>query len=111
MNLDTIAQSLKERADALGLRHEALTRHVRHEDDRPRDDAEAATWRGQDEVWEALDEATEAERQSILRALDRLEAGTFGLCTRCGEVIAPARLSARPEASLCVGCAAAVEGA
>ena len=40
----------------------------------------------------------------IQDALDRLEAGTFGTCTRCGGAISAARLRARPVTDLCIGC-------
>lgn len=42
---------------------------------------------------------------SVDRALERIAAGTYGECVRCGEAIAPARLEARPEAALCIDCA------
>lgn len=42
---------------------------------------------------------------SINRALARIENGTYGRCVLCEEEIAPARLQARPEASLCIDCA------
>jgi RNA polymerase-binding protein DksA len=45
------------------------------------------------------------EIASVKRALARIEDGTYGECVRCGEDIAPARLEARPEAALCIGCA------
>jgi RNA polymerase-binding transcription factor DksA len=35
----------------------------------------------------------------------RLESGLYGVCERCGQPIAPARLAARPEARTCVRCA------
>ena len=38
-------------------------------------------------------------------ALDRVAAGTYGTCQRCGASIAPARLDARPTARLCIHCA------
>jgi RNA polymerase-binding transcription factor DksA len=47
------------------------------------------------------------EIASVKRALGRIEDGTYGDCVRCGEPIAPARLEARPEASLCIDCARA----
>jgi RNA polymerase-binding protein DksA len=37
-------------------------------------------------------------------ALARLDAGTFGMCTRCGNPIAPERLEAIPWAALCIDC-------
>lgn len=40
-------------------------------------------------------------------ALQRLEGGTYGICERCGQPIAKARLEARPAARTCIGCASA----
>jgi RNA polymerase-binding transcription factor len=40
----------------------------------------------------------------IQDALERLEAGTFGTCTRCGAPISAARLRARPVTDLCIDC-------
>ena len=39
------------------------------------------------------------------RALRKLDEGTFGECTACGEPIAWKRLKARPDANLCIECA------
>ena len=65
------------------------------------------------------DRATmEADRNSMLRmrdrerklifkiqeALDRLEAGAYGICEECGEEIGIARLKARPVTKLCIQC-------
>ncbi|WP_149822660.1 TraR/DksA family transcriptional regulator [Streptomyces tailanensis] len=38
------------------------------------------------------------------RALDRLAAGTYGLCENCGNPIGKARMQAFPRATLCVEC-------
>lgn len=38
-------------------------------------------------------------------ALNRLEAGTFGLCEACGQAISRQRLEAIPYARLCIACA------
>lgn len=45
------------------------------------------------------------EIASVKRALARIEDGEYGVCVRCGEDIAEARLEARPEAALCIACA------
>jgi len=37
-------------------------------------------------------------------ALDRIDAGTYGVCESCGQPIGKARLMAFPRASLCVSC-------
>ncbi|MET8826726.1 TraR/DksA C4-type zinc finger protein [Streptomyces sp. NPDC004610] len=38
------------------------------------------------------------------RALQRLDAGTYGLCENCGKPIGKARMQAFPRATLCVEC-------
>ncbi len=40
----------------------------------------------------------------IQQALERIEAGTFGLCASCGQPISAARLRARPVTELCIDC-------
>lgn len=48
----------------------------------------------------------EVELQKINAALNRLEEGEYGYCTRCGEDISPKRLAFDPATPLCVDCAA-----
>jgi DnaK suppressor protein len=45
------------------------------------------------------------ELQRIDSALRRLEAGDYGVCVRCGEEIAAARLAFDPAATICIDCA------
>ena len=40
----------------------------------------------------------------IERALRKIEDGTYGICEQCEEEIAPKRLEARPETTLCIRC-------
>ncbi len=40
----------------------------------------------------------------IREALDRIDAGDFGECEDCGELIGEARLKARPVTTLCIEC-------
>jgi len=40
----------------------------------------------------------------IREALDRIEAGEFGECEDCGDLISEARLKARPVTTLCIEC-------
>ena len=42
--------------------------------------------------------------EQIAAALNRLSAGTYGRCTRCGGQIAPARLEVLPHAAACIEC-------
>ncbi|HEV7282146.1 MAG TPA: TraR/DksA C4-type zinc finger protein [Pirellulaceae bacterium] len=43
--------------------------------------------------------------QDALAALQRIDAGTFGICESCGQEIARARLDAIPSVRLCIDCA------
>jgi DnaK suppressor protein len=42
--------------------------------------------------------------ESVVRALRRLDAGSYGICCSCDEPIEPARLTALPEAAECIDC-------
>jgi DnaK suppressor protein len=42
--------------------------------------------------------------QKIDHALERIDAGTFGLCEQCDELISIKRLEARLETTLCIRC-------
>jgi DnaK suppressor protein len=67
---------------------------------------------------EGADEAAELEKRlvqekrlvealnDVEHALEKYEAGTYGLCDSCGQPIEEARLEAIPQASLCLTCKA-----
>lgn len=42
--------------------------------------------------------------KKIEDALERIEAGTYGICEACGEKISVKRLEARPVTTLCIEC-------
>ena len=52
----------------------------------------------------ALSAQARAAVDEIDRALAKLDAGTYGVCERCGEPIKRARLKALPYAALCIAC-------
>ena len=54
---------------------------------------------------ESLEVHHKAEIQQIHAALNRIEAGSYGICDNCGADIAPARLDALPDATRCIKCA------
>ncbi len=56
-----------------------------------------------------LDERGQMMIREIEAALNRVASGTYGLCRRCKEEIAAARLRVLPTATLCIDCARAVE--
>jgi DnaK suppressor protein len=81
----------------------------------PRDPATAVSFgkRIGDGTTEAIDRMTKvgtAEqlavmRTDVVRALEKIEEGTYGLCDRCGASIPDERLEARPWSVRCVSCA------
>jgi DnaK suppressor protein len=52
----------------------------------------------------ALSAQARAAVDEIDRALAKMDAGTYGVCERCGHPIPKARLKALPYAALCVAC-------
>jgi DnaK suppressor protein len=63
----------------------------------------------QQRMTKAHRDAARVRRQQTDTALARFETDTYGECLICGEPIGFARLSARPEAPLCVKCQGARE--
>lgn len=61
-----------------------------------------------DESLEGVDDVLRSEIAQIRRALLRIDGGTYGTCANCGGEIARDRLRARPIATRCIKCAAAV---
>lgn len=57
----------------------------------------------------AVDARRARERRRLRQALARLDAGSWGLCVDCDEVIAAARLEIDPAAERCIACAAAAQ--
>ncbi len=73
------------------------------------DFAEQATQLENQEVLDALANEATAELSQIDAALQRLDDGTYGICTECGQSIANGRLEARPYVSACITCASKAE--
>lgn len=81
--------------------------NIQHDLDEPHDpdSSERAVQMADDESLEGQAALVAREIGSIERALDRLAAGTYGVCVKCGAEISEGRLEARPEAALCITCA------
>ena len=72
--------------------------------------ADTATVTYDRELDYTLEENAEHMLAEIDAALQRIDDGSFGRCTNCGNEIAPARLEARPWATLCIDCQRTREG-
>jgi RNA polymerase-binding protein DksA len=69
------------------------------------DSEERAIGRENDEVLERLDSSGREELQLLQAAISRIDAGTYGVCTQCGQPIAQQRLEALPYTTTCIKCA------
>lgn len=67
---------------------------------------ELATEREGDEVLEDLGTAGQLEMRQIAAALQRIDEGDYGLCTKCGAEISEERLDLLPQTPFCRSCAA-----
>lgn len=54
-----------------------------------------------------LHEREQAKLGQVITALQRIEAGTYGVCTECGAPIPFARLEVFPETPTCTACTGA----
>ena len=68
------------------------------------DEADASSKLFEREHELALSNNTRELLDQTEHALDRIEAGTYGVCESCGKPIGKARLQAFPRATLCVAC-------
>jgi DnaK suppressor protein len=98
-------------AEAAGLRAEiAKTTHDIAEGltgsfrDAGDDEADAGTKASEREHELALTQNAQDLLDQGERALDRIDAGTYGICESCGQPVGKARLLAFPQATLCVAC-------
>ena len=65
-------------------------------------------------VAQMLEQAARRERAELVdieRALSKLERGSYGVCEACGGSIGRQRLTAIPEARVCLACAAQAQEA
>jgi DnaK suppressor protein len=79
-----------------------LLRELRSES--PGDLVDAAYDSAQDELSSQLAEVESRELANIENALERMKAGSYGLCEVCSGKIPLARLNALPYATMCIEC-------
>lgn len=69
------------------------------------DSEEQATEAADDSALAGEDALVLKEITAVRAAIGRIDAGHYGQCLSCGADIAPARLTALPEATMCMDCA------
>jgi RNA polymerase-binding transcription factor DksA len=102
-----IKQRMQTRLEELGHRLSDIEHDL--DEARPADFEEAASDRASDEMLEALGTVGLNEVRMIKAALQRVEDGTYGTCTHCGQPISAERLEAVPHAPLCKICVAEIQ--
>jgi DnaK suppressor protein len=97
--------SYLEQAEELRLEAEALAEDMEPGDTQfDEESGEGDTLNVERERDLALSAQARAAVDEVDRALAKMDAGTYGVCERCGRPIPRARLKALPYASLCVAC-------
>lgn len=100
---DALRKQLEQKKEELTIRLERITRNLRrgyHPDSKER-----AKELEDSEVVDALGNEARAEIRNISAALQRLEAGEYGICMECGTEIERGRINAHPYAQHCIDCA------
>lgn len=99
-----------DKKSTLIARRAELTQHIEQVEDAleepvSQDWEDRSVERQGDEVLEALGQSDQAEVLRIDAALARIEAGTYGVCQKCGEDVSPERLELLPATPFCKTCA------
>ena len=102
-----IRKALEEQKSVLEGRLTRIKANVRRGYDA--DSSEMAKEMEDQEVVDALGNEATAELGQISQALQRIDAGEYGVCVECGEPISRERLEANPMAELCIDCATDAE--
>lgn len=107
--METEKEKLEKEQDEVLVEIERLRRYLAHEAEIEVDQEEGDPGIFEREKNLALLHALERKLKSINHALRTLEKGTYGICERCGQKIAPARLEALPDTTLCIKCKTLLE--
>lgn len=73
-------------------------------DDQVQDPGDQALSSTMESLRTSLQTAETEEYQRIVRALEKIEDGTYGICIDCGQPISEKRLKSYPDAARCLVC-------
>jgi len=107
INLEKTKDILQERLIELTAKVNEINTELRQPDNA--DWEERATENEGDEVLEDMGKTALEEIALINSALQRIDMGTYGECTKCGEKIGDKRLKALPFTATCLDCAEEAE--
>lgn len=101
--LDELRQELLDKKSELTARLERISLNLQRGYNA--DSKEMAKELEDSEVVDALGNEARGEIAKITAALTRMDEGSFGFCTECGEPIDAKRVKAYPYADECIDCA------
>jgi DnaK suppressor protein len=102
-NLKEVRESLKQRLGQLELQLDTLSKEP-ITDDQVQDPGDQALSSTMETLRSSLQDTELAEYNRIVRALEKIDEGTYGVCIDCGGEIAEKRLSSYPNAERCIVC-------
>jgi RNA polymerase-binding protein DksA len=103
MSDKALRAKLEEKKKELTERLERISANLRRGYEA--DSKERAKQQEDNEVVDALGNEARAELAKISAALQRLDAGEYGMCLECGMPIGDGRLKVYPYADECIECA------
>ncbi len=110
MNLDKVEKDMLRLRDELVGRVERTHRHLYERDERVSANfSDQSQELENQELVKALDTEGRVELKLIDEALDRLKAGNYGDCQKCGDGVQEERLAAVPYTRYCITCANEME--
>ncbi|TQV88190.1 TraR/DksA family transcriptional regulator [Aliikangiella coralliicola] len=108
--IEKLKRNLQNRKEELESRIKSINADISHQNQPLSNDwSEQAVERENDEVLEALGNASQKEIAQINLALKRIESGHYQTCENCAEPIPIKRLELIPHTIYCTRCAEEIE--
>jgi RNA polymerase-binding transcription factor len=101
----TARARLVTQRDRLRLRYRDEIERAGEDQEHESESVDHSTMRWDDIRLSSLGEVDAKAMRDIVAAIDRLDAGRYGLCVRCQGKISRMRLRALPSAATCIRCA------
>ncbi len=107
-NLKKVSEALIDRLGQLEKQLENLSKE-RVSDDQVQDPGDQALSSTMENLRSSLQDTEFAEYNRIVRALEKIKDGTYGICIDCNQDISGKRLNSYPNAARCLACQEAFE--
>ena len=107
-NLAEIKQALITRRDALAEQLQKISTE-KITDDQVQDPGDQALTSTMENLRSSLQDSELKEFKRIVRAIEKIEDGSYGVCIDCGGEVSQKRLDSYPNAARCLVCQEAFE--